>query len=120
MNRCDGSRRISVIHGEQRSRPMNFDPDIVRREISMMYPYDPEYPWPGYSPEVMDGSLSWRMPDDLVVMEWLFDVITISRWTATRAHSYRSIDRRDSPYRRAMNFSVVSRVRSWGLAPKSW
>ena len=99
---------------------MNFDPDIVRREISMMYPYDPEYPWPGYSPEVMDGSLSWRMPDDLVVMEWLFDVITISRWTATRAHSYRSIDRRDSPYRRAMNFSVVSRVRSWVLAPKSW
>lgn len=54
---------------EQRSRPMNFDPDVVRREISMMYPYDPEYPWPGYSSEVMDGSLSWRMPDDLVVVE---------------------------------------------------
>ena len=48
---------------------MNFDPDVVRREISMMYPYDPEYPWPGYSPEVMDGSLAWRMPDDLVVVE---------------------------------------------------
>ena len=69
MNRCGGSRRISVIHSEQRSRSMNFDPDVVRREISMMYPYDPEYPWPGYSPEVMDGSLSWRMPDDLVVVE---------------------------------------------------
>ena len=48
---------------------MNFDPDVVGREISMMYPYDPEYPWPGYSSEVMDGSLSWRMPDDLVVVE---------------------------------------------------
>ncbi|WP_165481499.1 hypothetical protein [Cutibacterium acnes] len=69
MNRCDVSRRISVIHSEQRSRSMNFDPDVVRREISMMYPYDPEYSWPGYSPEVMDGSLSWRMPDDLVVVE---------------------------------------------------
>ncbi|AOH45134.1 hypothetical protein E5345_12950 [Propionibacterium sp. NM47_B9-13] len=57
--------------------PTDFDPDVVRREISMMHPNDPEYPWPGYSPEVMDGSLPWRMSDSLVAMGWRFDVMTL-------------------------------------------
>jgi len=35
MNRCGGSRRISVIHGEQRSRPMNL--------IRMLW--DAKYRW---------------------------------------------------------------------------
>ena len=53
------------------------DPHLMRTTIGRWFPPDPEYPWPGHTPRVNNETLNWHMPDDITVLGWLFDLITL-------------------------------------------